>query len=368
MTIKECIDIVDNLKPNQYTIKDKVMWLSFIEEIIINEVLKTHEGYDGRHDLFEGYSEDNLSVALIVPSPYDRLYTAYLKMKIDEENGETARYNNSMVMYNTYMSEYRKHYNKTHMPLTQGRRIPMHTPKRVSVGLTEAEYENLKRDMTAILTEYFADTVSEDKMYGIVTRFVQDNAQMLRGKDGKDGADGKDGYTPIKGIDYTDGAKGPKGDKGEPGEKGEKGDRGYQGAKGDKGNQGEKGDKGADGYTPKKGIDYFTAEEIEAMLKPLTDKIASLTKKALVKTVTISLPSSSWDEIGDNQYSQIVNIDGVTEYSKVDLQPALEQLAIFHEKDVTFVTENDGGIITVYCIGQKPTNDYTMQATITEVE
>jgi hypothetical protein len=54
---------------------------------------------------------------LIAPSPYDRLYTAYLKMKIDEENGETARYNNSATMFNSYLLEYKKHYNKTHMPL-----------------------------------------------------------------------------------------------------------------------------------------------------------------------------------------------------------------------------------------------------------
>ena len=105
MTIKECIDIVDSSKPNQYTIKDKVIWLSFVEGIIIDEVLKTHEGYDGRYDLFNGYTEDNLTVTLIVPSPYDRLYTAYLKMKIDQENGEITRYNNSMALYNTYMLE-----------------------------------------------------------------------------------------------------------------------------------------------------------------------------------------------------------------------------------------------------------------------
>ena len=29
MTIKECIDLVDNVKPNQYSIEDKVAWLSF---------------------------------------------------------------------------------------------------------------------------------------------------------------------------------------------------------------------------------------------------------------------------------------------------------------------------------------------------
>ena len=42
--------------------------------------------------------------------------------------------------------------------------------------------------------------------------------------------------------------------------------------------------------------------------------------------------------------------------------------AVFYEKDITFVTENDGGVVTVYAIGQKPQNDYTIQVTITEVD
>lgn len=193
MTIKDCIDLVDNQKPNQYTIKEKVMWLSFIDEIIINEVLKTHEGYDGRYDDFTGYTEDKLSVALIVPSPYDRLYPAYLKMKIDGENGETARYNSSSALYNSYMLEFRKHYNKTHMPLTSGEKKPIKYPTTTNAGLTEAELDNLKKELTFILTEYFSNTISEDKVYDVVNKFVQNNIQMLKGKDGK---------TPVKGFDY----------------------------------------------------------------------------------------------------------------------------------------------------------------------
>ena len=191
MTIKDCIDLVDNIKPNQYTIKEKVMWLSFIDEIIINEVLKTHEGYDGRYDDFEGYSEDKLSVPLIVMSPYDRLYTAYLKMKIDQENGETARYNNSAALYNTYMLEFRKYYNKTHMPLDSSKKRVMATPPLSNVGLSDAEYENLKKDLTHILTEYFSDAVSADKLSDIITKFVQNNMEMIKGKDG---------ITPKKGA------------------------------------------------------------------------------------------------------------------------------------------------------------------------
>lgn len=120
MTIQECIDMVDNVKPNQYSVEDKVRWLSYLDGIIIEEVLKTHEDYDEKYDEFTGYSAERTGAGLIVGAPHDILYTAYLKMKIDEENGETARYNNSATMFNSYMLEYRKHYNRTHMPLSQG--------------------------------------------------------------------------------------------------------------------------------------------------------------------------------------------------------------------------------------------------------
>lgn len=70
---------------------------------------------------------------------------------------------------------------------------------------------------------------------------------------------------------------------------------------------------------------------------------------------------------GGNLYSQVVAIDGVTPYSQIDLTPSVEQLAIFHDKDLAFVTENEDGVVTVYAIGDKPLNDYTMQVTIKEV-
>lgn len=82
---------------------------------------------------------------------------------------------------------------------------------------------------------------------------------------------------------------------------------------------------------------------------------------------SIMLKASAWKTESEFLHSQVVTVNGATENSKVDLQPSVEQLAIFYEKDIGFVAENEDGVITVFVIGDKPTSDYEIQATITEV-
>ena len=125
-------------------------------------------------------------------------------------------------------------------------------------------------------------------------------------------------------------------------------------------------------------------EELEELLYPDTvtqllqrmDYVEALAKQS-GSTATIGwvdLIADKWvqnDEC-ENLSQQVVTVSGVPEgfdfeSCQVDLTPSAEQLLIFHEKDLTFVTENDGGVVTVYVIGQKPANDYTIQVTITEV-
>ena len=84
----------------------------------------------------------------------------------------------------------------------------------------------------------------------------------------------------------------------------------------------------------------------------------------IVRSVT--LLADAWEGTA-SPYRQEVTIDGVTKYSKIDLQPDAEQLSVFYEKDVAFIAENENGNVTILCIGQKPVNDYTIQVTMTEV-
>lgn len=128
---------------------------------------------------------------------------------------------------------------------------------------------------------------------------------------------------------------------------------------------------GLDGFSP-----IITVEETsEGVIITITDKNGTKTvtlkhgKGGYTPTAKISevkLLASKW--VGEGYlFSQVVNIDGATANSQVNLTPSVEQLAIFYEKDLAFVTENEDGVVTVYVIGQKPLNDYTIQATITEV-
>ena len=400
MTIKECIDVVDNLKPNQYGIEDKVAWLTFLDMTIINDVLKTHEGYDGRYDNFTGYSPDILTVGLIVPSPYDRVYTAYLKMKIDEENGETARYNNSVTLYNTYLTEYKKWYTRLHMPLSPSDRRTMPQGKPSTLDVSEAQLEQLRKLLHAELHDEMLGELSDDNIYAIVKAYMDNNAQMLKGKDGRDGVDGKDGTNGKDGRDGSNGigireawvtddgelhitltsgvtqnlgaVKGEKGDKGDRGMEGAKGDKGDRGAKGEQGNQGERGLQGIQGIPGEKGSDGKSAYEYAkeggytGTEQDFAILIGGLDSRPQAKIGYITILASAWQ--GDNNlYSQVVNLNGVTKNTQVDLTPSIEQLAIFYNKDLAFVTENENGVVTVYAIGQKPQNDYTIQVTMTEV-
>ena len=95
----------------------------------------------------------------------------------------------------------------------------------------------------------------------------------------------------------------------------------------------------------------------------------SIDSFVLPKPISVTLYANKWKQAADNRYYQVVSVTNsiITQNSKIDLQPSPEQLGIFHEKDLAFVTENENGVVSVFCVGQVPANDYTIQATVTEV-
>ena len=120
-------------------------------------------------------------------------------------------------------------------------------------------------------------------------------------------------------------------------------------------------EKNAESYT----------DRLKAEIKLYVDeRILGLANQVAQSPANITLYADRWEQNADETmwYQEVVVANAnITPYSKVDLQLSAEQITIFYEKDLAFVTENDGGVVTVFCIGQKPENDYVIQATVSEV-
>lgn len=125
MRIEECINRVDATKPNQYGTEEKLRWLSVLDASIKSDIIDMYKPLEGEDvgGEFTGYTPDDLAKELLAPFPHDELYVAYLKAKIDEANGEGARYNNSATTFNGLLLDFEKHYNKTHTPKRRGLKI-----------------------------------------------------------------------------------------------------------------------------------------------------------------------------------------------------------------------------------------------------
>ena len=86
----------------------------------------------------------------------------------------------------------------------------------------------------------------------------------------------------------------------------------------------------------------------------------------MAKLTQVQLPAAGWKG-GESPYFQVVQVDGISVSSKVDLQPTAAQLEAFRAMELALTTENDAGVVTVFAIGDRPGEDITMQATLMEV-
>ena len=119
MTVQQAIEKLDNLKPNSYSVRDKLAWLSRLEAAAYNDVLATHKDAPER---FEPVTDADMARELTMPSPYDEAYIFFLGSQVDYNNGEIDKYNNSNEMFEKTYGSYRNWYNRTHEPVGERNR------------------------------------------------------------------------------------------------------------------------------------------------------------------------------------------------------------------------------------------------------
>lgn len=120
MKIIEAINQIDSLKPNTYSVKQKIYWLSQLEAMVKVQVIDTHEG--GDQIPFDGFTEDtDTQTQLFMPAPFDMAYIYWLEAQIHYANEDIDMYNSAIMMFNTAFREYKDHYTKTHTTKGTGR-------------------------------------------------------------------------------------------------------------------------------------------------------------------------------------------------------------------------------------------------------
>ena len=122
MTIAEAIAKVDALKPNTYTPEDKIGWLSTLDARVKSQIIDTHMKREPI--FFYGYDPQlDMETELLVHAPYDEMYLRWLEAMIDYHNSEDDRYNNAIMLFNNAYEGFKKHYTRTHMPISRGSRF-----------------------------------------------------------------------------------------------------------------------------------------------------------------------------------------------------------------------------------------------------
>ena len=114
MRIDKLLKIVRTLKPTPFENDILLMWVNEVEGMVQTEVLLRSTADLTPYEL-DGPGEPT-AAELVVPYPFDRLYLQYLLAQIDYANGEYAKYQNSMQMFNACYTDYVHHVAETIAP------------------------------------------------------------------------------------------------------------------------------------------------------------------------------------------------------------------------------------------------------------
>ena len=66
-------------------------------------------------------------------------------------------------------------------------------------------------------------------------------------------------------------------------------------------------------------------------------------------------------------WSQVLDLDNLTERSRVEFNPSFEQILYLTKNNISFTVIADETGICVYCFNNKPDRSLTMKATVSDV-
>lgn len=101
MTVNECVQHVDKIKPNAFPGSAKIAWIGQLEGKIASEIFLMAPAELKRFHFTSGDG----GKTLLVDPPYDDIYIAYLTAKVDSKNGEFNKLSTAAQAYNRLWDE-----------------------------------------------------------------------------------------------------------------------------------------------------------------------------------------------------------------------------------------------------------------------
>jgi hypothetical protein len=113
MKVREMLEMIDQMRPNAYSSREKIDMLNTIEGRVYTDILTKAEAFGGT---FEPFMEGQEERELAVPVPFTDLYLFYLASMIDFYNGDAGRYNDTVVLYNKAWDDFAAFYRENNKP------------------------------------------------------------------------------------------------------------------------------------------------------------------------------------------------------------------------------------------------------------
>lgn len=116
-TIREVIERVDEAKPNAFSEKQKLYWLTALDgqiaaDTFLMDIVEIRQ--------LQHQYPDGMDRGLLVEYPHDEVYDLWLMAKIDFENGEYNKYQNTMEAYNAAYRNFRRWFAEVYEPAQGG--------------------------------------------------------------------------------------------------------------------------------------------------------------------------------------------------------------------------------------------------------
>ena len=113
MKVREILARIMQIRPHAYTDEEMIGMLNTIEGRVYTEIFQKAADFTGEFVPFQEGEEER---ELAVPVPFTELYLFFLMSRIDFYNGDSGRYNDSMVLHNDAWDNYAAYYRENNKP------------------------------------------------------------------------------------------------------------------------------------------------------------------------------------------------------------------------------------------------------------